>query len=100
MVQESVQALQFYFVRPTLTTHDIEQHVASTAGTAIGELVGNHLNTISNSQEFVNTLKAAAKQANIQIKDLFVWLRLALTGQPHFQTVHELIDMLGAQEGR
>lgn len=94
-LKDCAQQLHFYFVQPHFDVLELEKHVAAPAHASIKKLVCSHLASISNPELFVQTLKADAKNQGIHIKDLFVWLRLALAGQPHGPAIHELITMLG-----
>jgi nondiscriminating glutamyl-tRNA synthetase len=88
-------ALSFIFVAPLVDTSiftDDHKKVAS--------LVSNHLNMITQPEKLVNDLKQEAKQQNIPLSQLFWFLRMALIGKEHGPAIHELINMLGAQEAR
>ncbi len=99
-LKDCPQQLHFYFVRPQFDVLELEKHVTASAHNAIKELVCSHIADINNPELFVQNLKAAAKTQNIPLKDLFVWLRMALTGQPHGPAIHELIIMLGIEESQ
>lgn len=99
-LRDAQQALHFYFTRPALTREQL--HTALDAATVqqLAALVTQHLEELHNPQDFVQKLKDGAKQANIPIKSLFGFLRLALMGQQEGPAIVELIQMLGiAQAG-
>lgn len=94
-LNDCVTELGFYFTEPVVTQEQVNmiENVES-----IKQLVTKHLAHINNADHFISELKKECKQNNIGIKPLFQFLRLALMGAVKGPSIHELIDMLGAQE--
>lgn len=97
-LQDATTALHFYFKTPHITNKELNGCMAPQTSNAIAGLIRAQLPTIANQEAFVATLKNEAKTAGIPIKDLFSYLRLALMGQPHGPSIHDLIAMLGTAE--
>lgn len=97
--QDAVQALQFYFVEPQVTQADIQACIPTTSYEAIYGIVSEQKNLLSeNATEFTPQIKMAAKNKNIPLKELFWFLRLAMTGKTNGPGIAELINMLGTKE--
>jgi nondiscriminating glutamyl-tRNA synthetase len=97
-LQDAKQALHFYFKKPDITALFVDAIIPNKTSAAIAGIVAQHLPAIGNQEQFFKDIKAQAKQEQIQIKDLFAFLRLALMGQPEGPSIHDLITMLGVVE--
>jgi glutamyl/glutaminyl-tRNA synthetase len=97
-LKDSVTALAFYFKRPELTSADIEACIAQDKHAAIISAVSDNLGHLENAHDFVERAKKEAAKLNLDTKNLFWFLRLALIGSTKGPAIHLLIEMLGAQE--
>lgn len=96
---DAVEALQFYFVEPGVTSADIEACIPKTSHEALTRMVNEHKNLLlSNQPEFAGSIKSAAKNNNLPLKELFWFLRLAMMGKTNGPGIAELVDMLGGGE--
>jgi glutamyl/glutaminyl-tRNA synthetase len=97
--RDAVSALEFYFTEPEVIYADIEACIPPVLYNSLKEIITTHKNLlISNQVEFTPQIKLAAKNANIPLKELFWFLRLAMTGKINGPGIHELIAMLGGQQ--
>ena len=89
--------MKFYFETPEVTKEIIEQTLDENYVQSVAQkLVAEHLSTIDD----VDKLKKAKNQPSIPLKQLFWFMRLALTGQINGPGIHELISMLGIEESK
>lgn len=96
---DSVQALAFYFIEPDVSTVEIEACISRLVQNTVKHIVSEHKNALlTNPQEFLAHIKSAAKSHNVALKELFWFLRLALTGKTNGPGIAELIDMLGTEQ--
>ncbi len=95
-LKDAIEALKFYFEAPDVSKNVIEQTLDGAHVPQIVRLVSDHLDTIEN----VDNVKKAAKELGIPLKQLFWFMRLALTGQINGPGIHELITMLGVDESK
>lgn len=94
---DCVDALQFYFVTPTLQKVDIEAIIDPTHIQKLARIVCDNLTIIADHNAFVTALKKAAKDNNIPLKELFWFARLALTSKTNGPAIHDLLSMLGSE---
>ena len=97
---DCVAALQFYFAAPTLQKVDIEAVIDSAHIHGLKTIVSENLNLIADHNLFVNTLKKAAQDNKIPLKELFWFVRLALTGKTNGPAIHDLLSMVGSDEAQ
>lgn len=96
---EVTNALHFYFNVPALTKHDIANHMTPSIVEDIAALVLEHRPLLhTNADTFLTTLKSAAKEKKIALKDLYTFLRLMLMEEVEGPSIADLIVMLGVQE--
>lgn len=96
--QDAVNALQFYFVQPEVTSIDIEACIPKASYEPLLAIISEHKALLlSNPEEFAAQIKLAAKNKNIPLKELFWFLRLAMMGKTNGPGIHELVTMLGGQ---
>lgn len=100
MLKDSVSLLKFFFEAPQLSRTEIEACIPSENIARIKELMQACMPHIGNSAQFAQTLKENAQQANIPLKEVFWFARLALMGATKGPTIHELVDMLGTDESK
>jgi glutamyl-tRNA synthetase len=99
-INDSVNALAFYFAPPSLDAVDIEACVPQTSYDTIADIVNENYTFLSDPQHFATQIKTAAKNKGLPLKELFWFLRLALIGKTNGPGIHELVHMLGADESR
>jgi nondiscriminating glutamyl-tRNA synthetase len=97
-LNDAVEALSFYFKAPELSAGAVEACVEKEHRTALKKIMQEQLAQISDIDAFIDALKKAAKTAGIPLKQLFWFIRLALTGKVNGPGIHELLLMLGADE--
>lgn len=95
---DAPSVLSFLFVEPSVDPKELHHLITDEELKKLARLIESHLPLIADSQKFVNTLKTAAKDANIQLKSLFVMIRLALIGKSQGPALHDLIDVLGHEK--
>ncbi len=97
--KDAVSALEFYFTEPQIIIADIEACIPQTAYTALKNIVSEYKNLLlTNETEFTPQIKIATKNANIPLKELFWFLRLAMMGKTNGPGIHELVTMLSGKE--
>lgn len=100
-LKDAATALRFYFETPTVTMQDILAYIPSEQmAHAISLLIKDAAVHLENPEQFLTTVKERAKQQNVPIKELYAFLRIALTGCPTGPGIKELLNMLGTQEAR
>lgn len=99
-LQDASKLLSFYCKAPTITHADLAPHMKAESITILSNIVAHTMNEIVNPQGFVQLLKDAAAAQNIPMKEVFTFVRMALMGSAKGPAIHELIEMLGAQEAR
>lgn len=99
-IKDIIQALHFYFIVPEVTPAVLEQTVPTAAASTIAVILQQHSDSIDQPEQWLSTIKKVAKEQNIGMKDLFSFIRLALTGQAHGPSVHDLATILGSAETR
>ncbi len=97
-LHDSVKALKFYFEPPTLTKKDITTLIPVEHLEKIAQIISAHLEQLSQPHHFVNAIKQASKDQAIPIAKTLSFIRLGLMGQTRGPAIHELLEMLGAQE--
>lgn len=98
-LQDSVKALEFYFKAPSITHEDIALHIQNAEQRLIiANIITHEIHLINDMPAFIATLKQASKAQNISIKDLFTFIRMALTGSPKGLGAHDLFELLGSEE--
>jgi nondiscriminating glutamyl-tRNA synthetase len=98
ILTDCVEALTFYFIKPTLHKTDIDAVIDPAIQEHLCTMIEKQLPDITHPETFVNELKQQTKQFNIPLKELFWFIRLALTGKTHGPAIHELIKALGSRE--
>ena len=92
---DTINALAFYFVEPTVTITEIEACIPQSSYKQITTVISEHQSLLLNDvQEFCVQIKCSAKKSNVPLKELFWFLRLALIGKINGPGIHELIQML------
>ncbi len=96
--KDAVKALQFYFQEPEIKNVDLQACITKEHRGPLADLIEKHLDTMTDSSAFVQTLKTELKKIEMPLKQLFWFLRLALMGSTQGPAIHALINMLGAQK--
>lgn len=92
-------ALKFFFVCPTISHLDAQACVAPEHLTTIISIVQKALAT-DQSDAFVACIKEESRANSIPLKQLFLFVRLALTGSVNGLGIAELYQALGCEEVR
>lgn len=95
---DSIEALKFYFNPPALLQTDIQAVISTQHVTAITEIIGNQLVNITNADTFIANIKQDTKAVQTPIRELFWFIRLALTGKTNGPSIHDLLAMLGSEK--
>ncbi len=93
-------ALRFYFIVPEIKKDLIDNYFDAQLVEKLNPLIKKHLELLTSPLSFAKELKKDAKEQQIKIKDLFGFLRFALTGQLHGPSITDLVEMLGVDEVR
>jgi len=97
--QDAVAALEFYFIKPEVTSADIEACIPRNVYESLKQIITDHKNMLLTQQaEFAPHIKLAAKNNNVPLKELFWFLRLAMMGKINGPGIGELVEMLGGKE--
>ncbi len=95
---DAVSALEFYFVEPQLTIEDVQACIPQTSSEQLKEIIAAHKDSLlTDEAQFASSVKLAAKNNNIPLKELFWLLRLALMGKTNGPGIAELVAMLGGK---
>lgn len=92
------KAALFYFESPSITKEDLAVCITKDALAIIEKIIQQHLNIIDDTDTFLSSLKNDAKKCNIPIKQLFLTLRMLLTGRAEGPSMHDVFTLLGTQE--
>lgn len=98
LLADAPAVLTFIYFAPEVTPTDLLKSIPQEQITAISSLVTKHLGEITNALFFVDLIKKDAKENNIPLKQLFIFMRMALMGKEHGPSIVELIEMLGTHE--
>ncbi|MCL5875178.1 MAG: glutamate--tRNA ligase [Candidatus Dependentiae bacterium] len=92
--------LHFYFHAPEIDEYQLQETIPQEFIAPLKEIARNNIASIASegATHFVDRIKQDAQKQSIQIKYLFWFIRLCLTGKAHGPAVHELIDMIGTGE--
>ncbi len=97
-LSDAVSSLKFYFESPEITAADFDACIPAKEVSLLVQIISDNLPHISSAQLFVENTKRDAQQAQIQLKHLFWFLRLALIGSTKGPAIHIIIEMLQAEE--
>jgi len=99
-LQDSIRSLAFYFAEPTITRVDISMQIEPEVLDEVTAIVAENLTKIDDAHAFVDAVKNATKQKGIKLKEIFSFLRLALTGAPNGPAIHDLIEIMGTEKAK
>ena len=91
-------ALQFYFEPPNVTAEIAMTSLDKDEAKQTSQIIAQHLDELSDPEQFLTNVKADAKKNGISLKTVFSFVRLALTGATKGPGVKDLIEMLGTEE--
>jgi len=95
-LKDITTVLAFYFQAPTIDLNKMSTDMPNMQQTAA--LVTHNMDTLHDPDIFLPNIKKAAQQENISLKELFLFMRVALMGQTKGPGVKDLLNMLGTQE--
>ncbi len=93
---DSIITLRFYFIQPDYDHDMLQQYNRDTYKDLLNTTAEKILT--SSAHDVIDSIKKAAKERNIPLKDIMSLVRIALTGTPQGLSIAELINILGAQE--
>ena len=93
-LNDVIQALEFYFIEPSITQTDFTACIPETSYIIIKKIIQNNNKYLVQPTEYNTQIKLAAKIENIPLKELFWFLRLAFIGKTNGPSIHELLEML------
>ena len=97
---DSANALAFVFNTPQPSEADVRACISPEHRATIAQIVSNHLDNIADANTFAAAIKKDAKEQGVPLKELFWFVRLALTGKTNGPAIGDLIVMLNANESR
>ena len=99
-LKEATTALHFYFEQPSLNQLSFESCISLLFIEKIIAMIQKQLHFIEKPEEFLNSLKSEAKILQIPIKELFWFLRIALSGKINGPSINDLIAILGVENSK
>src|SRR5436190_9434242 len=90
-----IQALEFYFVEPSITYADFSACIPEHSYATIKKIIHDNNEYLNQPATYSSQLKLAAKTENVPLKELFWFLRLTFIGKTNGPGIHELVEMLG-----
>lgn len=99
-LKDCVSLLKFFFEAPQLSSREIHACIPSENIARVKELVQSCMAHISDSTQFAQCLKDGTQTSKLPLKEVFWFVRLALMGATKGPTIHELVDMLSADESK
>jgi nondiscriminating glutamyl-tRNA synthetase len=100
ILADCVKALHFYFTDLKINAGQLTCHLSVDKIQQIQKIVKNHLAAIEQPESFLAELKQAATKELVTLKDMYYFLRIALTGTPNGPAIGELIQMLGIAQSK
>ena len=97
ILKDCITEMNFYFAEPVISSTQLESIEQVDKVKMIATAA---LKVINDSNQFVQHLKSAHKEQGVPLKSIFQLVRLALMGSTKGPSIHELVDMLGAQEAQ
>lgn len=95
---DAAPLLSFFFHQPAVTLADFLAVTSPESLKKITAALPAMLTLLPNPEAFVASLKATAQANTIALKEMFCFIRLALTGSIKGLGIKELIMMLGLEE--
>lgn len=92
-LHDCVNALAFYFKKPTLTAVNLKPEVFQVLKAALSDT-----RSLADADAFLQTLRTLCKESGQSIQEVFTLVRLGLTGQTHGPGVKDLLQLLSPEE--
>jgi len=96
-LSDCVNALQFYFEKPTMAPELLAPYDAELYRPLIKQIIKDNT-VVENGNDFFNAIVLASKEFTIKPKELYALLRIALTGKPHGISIKSLLELLPHEE--
>ena len=97
---DAIPLLNYIFAAPTISKPEVEACIDGMHLSAIAAIMDATMGLLNQGAAYSQALKIAAKEKAVPLKELFWFVRLALTGKTNGPAIHELVDILGADEAR
>jgi len=94
-LHDSVPALHFYCVEPTITHDTIREHVPAELQEQFFALLKKHLPLLSNHEDFLAITKKDAQILGINPKLFFTIMRIIISGSAKGPALKDIITLLG-----
>ncbi len=94
-LQDSLSSLEFYFKHPAITTKQLQEHIPATDISKIQDIIQKNISLLKTPETFVDRLKERCKAEQIPLKNMFTFVRMALSGQEKGPALAVLVNMLG-----
>ena len=93
ILSDVAPTLKFYFEKPQIDPTLVAAHNFA-AYHEVWHKITNDYTTVASADEFLAGIKQTCKDANLPLKDLFILIRIALTGKEQGIGIKELLHML------
>ena len=90
--------LSFCFKVPEVSVKDLEDKLSEEESKNALSLICEHKNKLSDTDEFLSSLKQDTKKQELKLRNVFGALRFILTGSFNGLGMHDVIEMLGVDE--
>lgn len=97
---DCVQQLAFYFALPKPTYEQFSAYLTPAIITKLSQIINANFHLCTTPESFLQTIKKDAQEQEVGVKDLYCFLRIALTTFPHGPAITELIDLLSIQTSK
>jgi nondiscriminating glutamyl-tRNA synthetase len=97
---DCVPALAFYFSQPEITPELRQEYYITKHQQIIPELVQIITNNITDPDKATHEIQAFCRARQLNMKEIYTILRVALTSKPQGASIKDLLWMLGSQESQ
>jgi nondiscriminating glutamyl-tRNA synthetase len=97
---DPVNTLAFCFHEPQISDEALQQYNISEHIPFLDEELNKHIESITDADAFLQSMKAACKAAGKPLRDIFSLIRIALTGNPQGLPLKDIIELLGAERAK
>jgi glutamyl-tRNA synthetase len=94
-LKDCARVLYFYFEEPTITQESLMEHIPTADVERLTRCIQEAFAHNAKPEQFLDQLKANAKQHNLSVKLVFMVMRLFLSGMQQGSSVKEMIELLG-----
>lgn len=98
MLADAPAALAFYFENPVNARAMILEHISQETMNTLQTLLSKNESLLERPKEFLDTVKQESKNSQVPMKDLFTFMRIALTSTMHGPALHDIMSVLGSAE--